>query len=67
MRMQQENETQFTGSRNDKKPLTNLKELCTSTPIQAYADFAYTHEWFGSGAVLYQEQDRDEKVISYTS
>ena len=40
-----------------------LKEICTSTPILAYADFSkpfelHTNVWtLGSGAILYQNQD----------
>ena len=51
-----------------------LKELCTTTPILAYADFGkpfstYTlmQSVLGLRAVLYQVQDGVEKVISYTS
>ena len=50
-----------------------LKELCTSTPILAYADFGKPFKLhtdasvLGLGAVLYQEQDGVEKVISYAS
>ena len=50
-----------------------LKELCTSTPILAYANFkkpfiVHTDaSILGLGAVLYQEQDGVEKGISYTS
>ena len=50
-----------------------LKELCTTTPILAYADFKkpfilYTDaSVLGLGAVLYQAQDGIEKVISYAS
>ena len=57
---------------NVKKPLTNL-ELCTSTPILAYADFGKPFKLHTEvsvhdlGAVLYQEQDGVEKVISYAS
>ena len=49
------------------------KELCTTTPILAYADFGKPfklHTYvsvLGLGAVLYQVQDEVEKVISYTS
>ena len=51
----------------------NLKELCTTTPIQAYADFAQPFKLhsntsvLGLGAVLYQVHNDVEKVISYTS
>ena len=52
--------------------MTNLKELCTSTPILALADFKKPFRLhmdasiFGLGVVLYQEQDGVEKV-SYAS
>ena len=55
---------------NVKKLLANL-ELCTSTPILAFADFKkpfrlHTDATILSlGAVLYQEQDGVEKVVSY--
>ena len=51
----------------------NLKELCTTTPILAYADFAIPFKLhtdasvLGLGAVLYQVHDGVEKVISYAS
>ena len=47
------------------------KELCTTTPILAYADFGKPFKLhtnasvLGLGAVLYQVQDGVEKVISY--
>ena len=50
-----------------------LKELCTTTPILAYADFRKPFKLhtdasiLGLGAVLYQVQDGVEKVISYVS
>ena len=50
-----------------------LKELCTTTPILAYADFGKPFKFhtdasvLGLGAVLYQVQDGVEKVISYAS
>ena len=50
-----------------------LKELCTTTPIPTYADFGKPFKLhtdasvLGLGAVLYQVQDGDEKVISYPS
>ena len=50
-----------------------LKELCTSAPILAYADFKKSFRLhtdasiLGLEAVLYQEQDRIEKVVSYAS
>ena len=50
-----------------------LKELCTTTPILAYADFGKPFKLhadvsgLGLGAVLYQVQDGVEKVISYAS
>ena len=51
----------------------NLKELCTTTPILAYADFAIPFKLhtnasvLGLGAVLYQVHKGVEKVISYAS
>ena len=51
----------------------DLKELCTTTPILAYADFAKPFKLhtnasvLGLGAVLYEVHDGVEKVISYTS
>ena len=51
----------------------NLKELCTSTPILAQADFATPFKMhtnasvLGLGAVLYQVHEGMEKVISYAS
>ena len=53
--------------------MTNLKELCTSTPILAYVDFGKPFKLhtdasvLSFGAVLYQEQDGVEKFISYAS
>ena len=50
-----------------------LKELCTTTPILAYADFGKPFKLhtnasvLGLGVVLYQVQDWVEKVISYAS
>ena len=47
----------------------NLKELCTTTPILAYADFAKPFKLhtdasvLGLGAVLYQVHEHMEKVI----
>ena len=51
----------------------NLKELCTTTPISAYADFAipfklHTNDSvLGLGAILYQLHKGVQKVISYAS
>ena len=51
----------------------NLKELCTTTPILAYADFVKPFKLhtnasvLGLGTVLYQVHDGVEKVISYAS
>ena len=51
----------------------NLKELCTTTPILAYADFVKPFKLhtnasvLGLGAVLYQVHDGVENVISYAS
>ena len=48
----------------------NLKELCTTTPILAYADFAKPFKLhtdasvLGLGAVLYQVHKGADKVIS---
>ena len=50
-----------------------LKELCTTTPILAYADFRKPFKLhtnasvLGLRTVLYQIQNGVEKVISYTS
>ena len=50
-----------------------LKELCATTPILAYADFGKPFKLhtnasvLGLGAVLYQVKDGVEKVISYAS
>ena len=50
-----------------------LKELCTTTPILAYANFGKPFilhtdvSVISLGAVLYQEQDEVKKVISYAS
>ena len=45
------------------------KELCTSTPILAYVDFKKHTDAsiLGFGALLYQEQNGVENVISYAS
>ena len=46
-----------------RKALGRLKEICTSTPILAYADFSkpfelYTDVWtLGLVPILYQNQD----------
>ena len=50
-----------------------LKELCTTTPVLAYADFTRPFKLhtdasvLGLGAVLYQLHESVEKVISYDS
>ena len=51
----------------------HLKELCTTTPTLAYADFAKTFKLhtnasvLGLGAVLYQVHRSVEKELSYAS
>ena len=51
----------------------SFSELFTNTPILPYADFGKLFKLYtdvsvlGLGAVLYQEQDGVEKVISYAS
>ena len=51
----------------------NLKELCTTTPILAYADFTKSFKLhtdasvLGLCTVLYQVNNGVEKVISYAS
>ena len=51
----------------------NLKEICTSTPILAYADLSQPFKLhtnactLGLGATLYQNQDGIGYVIGYTS
>ena len=50
-----------------------LKDLCSNTPVLAYAD--YTNKFMlhtdaselGLGAILYQEQDKEKRVIAYAS
>ena len=50
-----------------------LKDLCSNTPVLAYAD--YTKKFMlhtdaselGLGAMLYQEQDNEKRVIAYAS
>ena len=50
-----------------------LEELCTNTPSLVYANFGKSFKLhadvnvLGLGAVLYQDQDGVEKVISYGS
>ena len=50
-----------------------LKELCTTTPILAYADFGKSFKLhtnvsvLGLDTILYQVQDGAVKVISYVS
>ena len=70
--MQQENLIQLSGILSVSMLLTNL-ELFTSTPVLAYVDFKKPVRLhtdasiFSLGAILYQEQDGVEKVISYAS
>ena len=53
--------------------LGKLKQSCNNTPILAYADFGKPFKLhtdssiLGPGAILYEEQDGVEKVISYAS
>ena len=55
------------------KAFDKPKELCTTTPILAYADFGKPFKLhtnasvLGLGAVLYQVHNGVEKVISYAS
>ena len=55
------------------KAFDKLKELCTSGPILTYTDFKKLFRLLTDasilslGAVLYQEQDGVEKVVSYVS
>ena len=55
------------------KAFDQLRELFTTTPILAYANFGKPFKLhtdvsvLGLGAVLYQEQDGVKMVISYTS
>ena len=55
------------------KAFDQLKDLCTTTPIRAYADFGKPFKLhtdvsvLGLGAVLYQKQDGAKKAISYAS
>ena len=50
-----------------------LKEICTSIPILAYANFSKPFKWYtdectlGLGAFLYQNQDGVECIIDYAS
>ena len=67
------NRIQLNGIWNAKKLLTNSKELFTTTPILAYANFGKPFKLHtgasvsGLGAVLYQVQDGVKKVITYTN
>ena len=55
------------------KAFDKLKEVCTTTPILAYADFGKPFKLhmdasvLGMGVLLYQVQDGVEKVIIYAS
>ena len=71
--MHQENATLLNGNWNVKLPFDQLKELCTTTPILAYADFTKPFKLhtdasvLALGDVLYQLHESVEKVISYAS
>ena len=68
MKTQPEYEIQSNGTKKVRK-LLKSSELCTTTPILAYANFGKPFKLHtdASGAILYQEQDGVEKVISYAS
>ena len=65
--------TPLNGILNVKKPLINSTELCTTTPILAYAHFGKPFKLhtdasvLGLGAVLYQVHNGVEKAISLAS
>ena len=71
--MQPRNKIQFKWDLECQEAFDKLKELCTTTPILAYANFGKHFKLhtdvsvLGLGAVLYQVQDGVEKVISYAS
>ena len=71
--MHSENATLLSGTWSVKPPLTSLKELCTATPVWAYAYFTKPFKLhinasvLGLGAVMYQVHEGIEKVISYGS
>ena len=67
--MQPENKTQSDEIMSVRKAFDKHKELCTSTPLLACADFKKLFRLHTDasililGAVLYQEQDGVEKVV----
>ena len=71
--MHLKSKTPLNGIWNAKTPLTTLKQLCTTSPILAYADFEKPFKLqtdtrvLGLGTVLYQVHEGVEKVISYAS
>ena len=71
--MHLENETPLNGIWECQNAFDNLKELCATTHILAYADFTKPFKLhtddslLGLGAVLYQVHGGVEKVMSYAS
>jgi hypothetical protein len=63
----------FVWGSNQQEAFDELKRLCTSTPVLAFADYSkpfllHTDASLdGLGAVLYQEQNGQERVIAYAS
>ena len=73
VRMWQESENSINWEQECQEVFDKLKELCTRTPILAYADFGKPFKLHtdasvqGLEVILYQEQDGVEKVFSYAS